>query len=275
MALAQVTIMANQVEVQRLGYMGISLTHFDDDAEPAIAAGSAVEIGGALYEAAAEEAISGWAGIAVNSDVYIKLTAAGGSVTANFTATPPTWSAAKHGWYDGADRYAFKLLKDAYGNYCSKRSLLSATAQRIDGNLQCSGGFPVCVVGASETVLNYESVVAKFTTSTTYTKLKEIKIPYRGEISVYFEYRRGVSGSVYVRIYVNDSPVGEEKFDSSGSWQPWHEKINVEFGDRVQIYAKYVPGSSSGGCQNFRIRSDTDISNTILSSLSGYGVILD
>jgi len=63
MALAQVTVYATQIAKQRLGYQAISLTNYNNDLEPQIAAGSKVEIGSALFEAAANESISGWAGI--------------------------------------------------------------------------------------------------------------------------------------------------------------------------------------------------------------------
>ncbi len=120
MAGAQVIIMANQVEDQRLGFQAISLTHYDDNLEPQIAAGSVVEIGGALFEFSALESITGWSGISNNSDVYIKLTVSGVSVTASFTTTAPTWDTAKQGWYSGTERYIGGLRKDGSGNYYGK-----------------------------------------------------------------------------------------------------------------------------------------------------------
>ncbi len=120
MALAQVIIIANQVESARIGHQAISLTHYDDNLEPAIAAGSVVEVGGALFEAAVDEAIAGLGAIANDNDIYIKLTAAGASVTASGTLVAPTWSTSKQGWYSGADRYIGGLYKDAGGNYTLK-----------------------------------------------------------------------------------------------------------------------------------------------------------
>lgn len=103
-----------------MSFAALSLTHFADALEPQIAAGSLCEIGGALYEFAANESITGWAGIAVSSAVYIKLVAAGASVTAAFTTTAPTWNTTLHGWYSGTDRYIGGLYKDAGGNYIRK-----------------------------------------------------------------------------------------------------------------------------------------------------------
>jgi len=120
MTLSQVTVYANQIAKQRLGYQAISLTNYDNDNEPQIAAGSKVEIGGALFEAVSNENISGWAGISNSSDVYIKLIVSGATATAEFTDTPPTWSTSKQGWYNGDDRYIGGLYKDGSGNYTDK-----------------------------------------------------------------------------------------------------------------------------------------------------------
>ncbi|MEN6333794.1 MAG: hypothetical protein ABFE01_05995, partial [Phycisphaerales bacterium] len=96
MAGSQVTVAASCIEKQRLGYQAISLTNFASDTdEPQIAAGSKVEIGDALFEFSGNESITGWAGIANSSDVYIHLTVSGSSVTASFSTTAPTWDTAK------------------------------------------------------------------------------------------------------------------------------------------------------------------------------------
>jgi len=121
MAFSQVTVAANQIDKQRLGYQAISLTNFASDTdEPQIAAGSKVEIGGALFDADANESITGWAGIANSSDVYIHLTVSGSSVTASFSTTAPTWDTAKQGWYSGSVRVIGGLYKDGSGNYARK-----------------------------------------------------------------------------------------------------------------------------------------------------------
>ncbi len=121
MAGSQIVIMANQVEKQRAGFQSVSLTNFSSDTlEPTVAAGSKIEIGGALYEFPANESITGWAGIAVSSDVYIHLTASGSSVTASFSVAAPMWSEASNGWYSGSARVIGGLYKDGSGNYSGK-----------------------------------------------------------------------------------------------------------------------------------------------------------
>lgn len=113
-----------QVEKQRTGYMGLSLTNFDNVAEPQIAAGSIIEVGGSVAKFDANENITGWAGIGADNDAYIKLVPAAPAITAEFTTTAPTWDDAKQGYYGvggfATHRYVGGLYKDAGGNYTKK-----------------------------------------------------------------------------------------------------------------------------------------------------------
>ena len=120
---AQVTIAANCIDKQRLGYQAISLTHFTDTSEPSIAAGSKVEVGGALYEFAADETGTGWAGIGASNTVYLYLVPAGAAISWLYSTTAPTWDTAKQGWYNGNNRAIFQLFKDSSGNYTGKRTI--------------------------------------------------------------------------------------------------------------------------------------------------------
>ena len=120
MAGAQVVVALTQLEKQRFGYQAISLTNFEADTEPQIAAGSKVEVGGALYEFSGAESITGFGGIGAGNDVYIKLTVAGTAITASWTTTAPAWSTSKQGWYDSLTRYIGGCYKDADGDYAQK-----------------------------------------------------------------------------------------------------------------------------------------------------------
>lgn len=120
MSLSQITVAASALEKQRLGYQAISLTNFDNDSEPQIAAGSVVEIGGALFEAAANENITRWSEVSNNTDAWIKLVVSGSTATAEFTHIAPTWSTSKQGWYSGPQRRIGGLYKDGSGNYTIK-----------------------------------------------------------------------------------------------------------------------------------------------------------
>jgi hypothetical protein len=126
----QVTIAASQVDKERLGYNGISLTHsaIGDTAEPNIAAGSKVEVGGALYEFTIDEAGTGWAGLTASAIAYIRVVPAGASISWIYTNTAPTWDTAKQGWYTGTDRVVAMLYKDAASLYQFKNLIPAGQA---------------------------------------------------------------------------------------------------------------------------------------------------
>lgn len=131
MAGQQIEVAASRFEKGDRGMLALSLTNYDNDSEPQIAAGSIVEIGDAIFQFTAAESITGWGSIGNNNDVYIKLVVSGTAVTASFTTVAPTWSTSKQGWYDGLDRYVAKLYKDASGNYTLKRMLRDPRVARI------------------------------------------------------------------------------------------------------------------------------------------------
>lgn len=116
------TSMMETLDRQRRGYQAMSLRNFGNPNEPKIAAGSVVELGGALFKCESDESISGWSGISNDSDVYIKLVPSGQTATAAFTTAVPTWSDSKQGWYRylGNERYIGGLYKDGSGNYATK-----------------------------------------------------------------------------------------------------------------------------------------------------------
>jgi hypothetical protein len=112
MSISQVTTRDTQLEKQRIGKPQLSLTNFSNTLEPAVAAGSVVEVGGSLYTVTVDEAITGWAGIGNDTDCYIKMVP-GSPMTVAFVTAAPTWSHAKQGWYNGNDRYVAGLHRGA------------------------------------------------------------------------------------------------------------------------------------------------------------------
>lgn len=123
MAGAQQTTQATQIEQQRLGYNGITLTNFTDaTSAPAIASGSKVEVNTSLFFFGSDESISNWASVGNDTAGFIKLTVAGTDVTASFTETAPIWSESKQGYYASAastERYiggVFRATAAAYEN---------------------------------------------------------------------------------------------------------------------------------------------------------------
>jgi len=105
------------IEKQRKGFIALSLTNYDNNSEPAIAAGSYVEISGALYGFTSEEAINGTPSSGDTNYIYIDTT----DLKPYWTTTAPTWSADKNGWYDSTetDRYIGGCYYDGT-NYTGK-----------------------------------------------------------------------------------------------------------------------------------------------------------
>jgi len=90
-----------------IGHDKLTLTHLLDTTVPAIAAGSIIDISGDLFSAGSEESISTTdphtSTTVVDGLIYIFVNSATG--LAYFTATIPTWSDSKQGWY-GTGGYA-------------------------------------------------------------------------------------------------------------------------------------------------------------------------
>jgi hypothetical protein len=78
------------------GQHQVSLTNYNTTAESQVAAGSVIEIGGALYKFDSNESITGSPS---DGTVYIMAVPSGDSVTCAYTNTAPTWSDSKQGWY--------------------------------------------------------------------------------------------------------------------------------------------------------------------------------
>lgn len=202
MAGAQTEVTANQIESQRFGYMALSLLEYDTDAEPEIAAGSKVEIGGALFEFASDESITGWGAIGTDEDVYIKLVVAGTAVTAEFTTTAPTWSTSKQGWYGtgGAalDRYVAKLYKDGASAYTLKRLM------RIPGREQIATD-EVSDLAITAAKLGAKSVQsAKLDDTSTYgTQAIGAGLTWTPPAGLYIlhAYQAGSPYAVYLQVY--------------------------------------------------------------------------
>ena len=107
MAGSQIATSVTRLE-SMLGFQALSLTEFATSALSAIAAGSKVEIAGAMFTFATDETInaSSWTAITTATSPYIALTPSGSAgtqiVSAAYTATAPVWSTSKQGWYASA-----------------------------------------------------------------------------------------------------------------------------------------------------------------------------
>lgn len=101
----------NLRELSMKGYDGISLTEWasGDTDRPQIAAGSVIEIDGAIAKFTAQTAIADEGGIA-DGWCYIKFVVSGSDVVPTLTNTFGTWDTAKQGFYDGNDRYSLHVM---------------------------------------------------------------------------------------------------------------------------------------------------------------------
>jgi hypothetical protein len=103
---SQITTSVTVINSGLKGYQAISLTNFTASGLSAIAAGSTVEIAGAFFAFNVQESITAFSTITTATTGYIALTPSGtaGSqiVDAAWTATAPTWSESKQGWYASA-----------------------------------------------------------------------------------------------------------------------------------------------------------------------------
>jgi hypothetical protein len=108
------------LDATRLGFSAIELTEWTTTTVPKIAAGSKVEVNGAMYKFDADETITGSPSDGL---VYIKVVPSGDSITAEFTNTAPTWRNDLHGYYESAvsvNRYVATVQK-ATSSYTRKR----------------------------------------------------------------------------------------------------------------------------------------------------------
>lgn len=93
------TELLESIEKARKGKIALSLTNYDNDSLPAIAAGGYVEIAGALYGFSSEEAIGGSPTTANINYIVVDPT----PITASWSIVAPTWSPSKNGWYDAGE----------------------------------------------------------------------------------------------------------------------------------------------------------------------------
>lgn len=143
MAFQVVTTLANQLEKQRIGFIGLSIDEWDTGNEPEVQSGSKIEISGSLYEFTAAEDVDpdgNWAGIGNSTIVY-------GYCDANnlklvLTTTAPTWIDTKNGYYDATEtyRYYMRLYKDAAGDYTQKAIYLNRYMLLTYQGIQLSEG---------------------------------------------------------------------------------------------------------------------------------------
>lgn len=138
------SVVATWFTTATAGFEATTLTNYDSTLEPQVAAGSKLEINGDLYLFSSAESITGWAGLASDSQAYIKFVVAGTDITAEYTATAPTWSDSKQGWYGtgGAanDRYVFAIYKTDATTYTNKTEMEKKSSDKVHESTISAGG---------------------------------------------------------------------------------------------------------------------------------------
>jgi hypothetical protein len=100
----------------RTGFMRIGVANMDNTGAPAIQAGSVLEVNGALYKSAGDEAVGG---SPVAGECYVYAVPGEGGVSFQYAGTKPAWSAVKGGWYNGNNRAVCRLTYSS-GSYMRK-----------------------------------------------------------------------------------------------------------------------------------------------------------
>ncbi len=119
------TAMMETLNITYKGKSEVTLSNYDNDTAPDIKVGSVFDCNGAIFSVtSSDETPSGYSGIANDTMFYLIY-----SVGLNefiYTATAPTWSDSKQGWYDGNNRYFFSMYKDSGGTlYYGKKDFVN------------------------------------------------------------------------------------------------------------------------------------------------------
>lgn len=222
-----------------------------------IVKGAIFLVGGSVYMAGADTAISGTA-----SD-YVKLTIAvdGLTLTPSFVddLTGVSWSSTWNGYYDvSGNLYEFDELKALAG------AAIAAASLRAIGGKNLAAGWAAALIVALGTgwgaaiaqVRTYFAGAnylyranlneSKTSNSTTYITSGVLWRMFRsGTVTVSFRLYRNTTGTAYARIYKNGVAVGTER--SATSATVFDENIAVNQGDILEIFFKT---SDAGGTTN-------------------------
>ena len=123
-----------ELEKQRIGYIGVSLSEWTSNLEPQYTAGSSFECAGSVYYCTALEDCgtnAEWAAIANSTLVYSYFNVS--TLVFYWSSTAPSWDTAKHGWYHGVStthRCLCQSYKNASGEYSQKSILIDRDYKR-------------------------------------------------------------------------------------------------------------------------------------------------
>jgi len=134
----------------------VSLTNYDNTSLPAVAAGSVIEVNGALYKFTSEEAITGSPS---DGTVYIYIDPS--TITAVFTNTAPAWSDSKQGWYGTTTtancRYIEFYMTKATSTYTGKNKYVNRTMINAVLTTTTKTGTGTKIIDITSKTLDYKS----------------------------------------------------------------------------------------------------------------------
>lgn len=234
------------LDAQRRGYNRLTLTEIDTTTIPQIAAGSRIEVGGSLYQAASAESISGSATTGTN---YIYLVPGTNVVTPAWTTTAPTWSDAKQGWYgtggSAGYRYIASCEYDGASSYTFKKNITDNFNYEYCSAYGTSGTFTV--VTSADIVLDnteYDTRSGFDTGTYSYT------VQHDGTYTIYGKIIGTNTSAGYVielELHKNGSSIDEdyENVDSSSLYVSLHitRTMKLNKGDVLNLHGKTGNGT--------------------------------
>jgi hypothetical protein len=230
------------------GYHQLTLTNYDNTTVPAIAAGSAIECNGALYKFDSEEAISTTdpvtSAAVADGTVYVCVVPGATTCTAAFTATAPTWSDSKQGWYGTGGqanyRYAEYLItksSTSYGKgfWTQLKSIIILDSQ--SQHITSSGNVKILF---SSVPLDLKSEVSGST----------ITVKNSGYYNIFGKIQPGTwtSGGLDIDLYhngVKEYTLGKNSSSAGTQYNaiPFSVIIFLSAGDTIEFYS-YSAGTS-------------------------------
>ena len=231
--------------------------------------GAVFLVGGAIYKADANTAISGSA-----SD-YVKLTISGDGLTLapSFVAdlTGVTWSDTWNGYYDASGNlYEFDELKALAGAAIAAVNLRAISSKNLGAGwataLTAALGTNWATKLAAATVIEEGTAAGDYRIPgyggceeipfiyTSYTKVAEFKCPKATTIRVKF-HLKATDGTHYAygRVYKNGSAFGTEANSGVTIEYTFHEDLAFAKDDLIQLYVKVANASYPGYIRNFEL----------------------
>jgi hypothetical protein len=226
------------------GQHQVSLTNYDTTAESQVAAGSVIEIGGALYKFDSNESITGTPS---DGTVYIMAVPSGDSVTCAYTNTAPTWSDSKQGWYGtGAtvnNRYIEYVVTKNTTNWLYKQSLNLFSKNRLNTSALVFANGTQLINTLGATIYKFTGVKSLYNSE--YTVADRVKILERGVYSISFRMRAsgsfGTAGTLSNSLYISQTTITSSgnmllhKVNAVPPLAPLHGTFVIEAGNEVWI----------------------------------------